>query len=376
MLINVKGCVSDYLPLKNDNGGYYEEGKSFSIDKWCSIIEVYKKELHEKGRCTQRKLADLCKISKFSAQKAIEFALDDSITIKKRGHGRSGPGSLKGFDEEHHRFLYRLYRENRRRPIETYIEELKNVYGINVSPGFITYWFHHCGDYKGKMRKPSKFPFSKKSDRVIGLLKDYIKTIYGIDDHRRLVFADEKPLKEIDIYGKTRRDPFTGHVDYIECNANSRNRFNILAAVSVKEDLRHNIETIIIEETGTGLVFQTFVAHLVRVGVLRRGDVFIVDNCTIHMKGDNEGIVEVLWNDYGIIMITLPPYHPELNPTEFVFNYLVQILRRDSARTKARDVNDFIRRVQDVLLSIPNNLIVKEYKHCGYLRHQRPGEEI
>ena len=33
----------------------------------------------------------------------------------------------------------------------------------------------------------------------------------------------------------------------------------------------------------------------------------------------NEYLQEVLWEQYHILMIMLPPYHPELNPTELVF---------------------------------------------------------
>jgi len=47
--------------------------------------------------------------------------------------------------------------------------------------------------------------------------------MYALEDHTNIIFADKKHLKEIDIYGKVRRDVYTGEVPTIKCNANSRN---------------------------------------------------------------------------------------------------------------------------------------------------------
>lgn len=43
--------------------------------------------------------------------------------------------------------------------------------------------------------------------------------------HRSVVFADEKPMNEIDIFGSTRRDLLTGFVYKQNCNANLKNRY-------------------------------------------------------------------------------------------------------------------------------------------------------
>jgi head-tail adaptor len=83
------------------------------------------------------------------------------------------------------------------------------------------------------MRKASKFPNAKNSPRVQRELRLWLQFRDEVDNHKRIVFADEKPLKEIDIYGTVRRDLVDGHVPYHKMNANSRNRNNILAAVTL-----------------------------------------------------------------------------------------------------------------------------------------------
>lgn len=72
----------------------------------------------------------------------------------------------------------------------------------------------------------SKFPPGKNSKLSLQLVKEYISFIMSVKDHtrsRRLVFADEKPMKEIDIFHRVQRDPFTGEVAPFTCNANSKN---------------------------------------------------------------------------------------------------------------------------------------------------------
>lgn len=63
---------------------------------------------------------------------------------------------------------------------------------------------------------------------------------------------------------------------------------------------------------------------LLKNGVLKRGDVFIVDNCSVHTNGNNVGTQRSLFDECGIFMITLPPYHPVSNPTELIYNSMVQ----------------------------------------------------
>ena len=81
-----------------------------------------------------------------------------------------------------------------------------------------------------------------------------------------------------------------------------------------------------------------------RKGTLRPGDIFIVDNCSVHMRGDNIGLQEALFKKYNVLMITLPPYHPGFNPTELVFNTILQRLSGKRARYNSLDADDFLMR--------------------------------
>ena len=98
-----------------------------------------------------------------------------------------------------------------------------------------------------------------------------------------------------------------------------------------------------------------------------QGDIFVIDNCTIHVKGDNEALQQILWEDHGILMITLPPYHPELNPTELVFSTLVSRMRSQRARVGS---NDFLGDVNRTLDAISRRDVISFFQECGYYKYR------
>ena len=108
--------------------------------------------------------------------------------------------------------------------------------------------------------------------------------------------------------------------------------------------------------------------RLVENGVLQQGDIFVVDNCSIHFQGDNIGLADALWDLYQIRFIALPPYSPEFNPTELVFNCLQHRLKCERARYKAIDAADFLDAIMLELDSFDLLDVVRFYKKCGYLK--------
>ena len=111
-----------------------------------------------------------------------------------------------------------------------------------------------------------------------------------------------------------------GETPHETCNANSKNRYNVLAAVTVKRDTVL-VQALVLEENGSAALFANFVSHLLSAGTLQRGDIFIVDNCSIHFMGDCQFLQSSLMEEVGVLMIPLPPYYAELNPTEYILTH-------------------------------------------------------
>ena len=288
------------------------------------------------------------------------------IELVQQGHGLVGPGSRCGLTSmEHHAYIYNLYVRNPRLPCDGYIYYVFRDFGILLSRSTVSRWFKTIGPFKGTMRSTSKFPPAKYSLRNNQLLEDYLGFMMAVQDHTRIVFADEKPMKEIDLSGRVRRDPFTGEIPHETLNANCRNRYNILAAVTLKHDTAP-VQALVLEENGTAALFANFVAHLLAVGTLVRGDIFVVDNCTIHFMGDCQFLQQSLMENAGVLMIPLPPYYAELNPTEFIFNTLVERMKATLARCGMGDPKKFKDEIIYELSLFTYDDVYKMFKNCGY----------
>ena len=123
------------------------------------------------------------------------------------------------------------------------------------------------------------------------MLKFYLPFILSIDDHSSIVFADEKPIYEIDVYQLVRRDVITDNTPIHELeSANSKNKYSILvAAVNIKGGTVPPVKSFLIEKCTDSSIFLRFIRLLLESRVLERGVVYVFDNCTIHKFGDNIG---------------------------------------------------------------------------------------
>ena len=140
--------------------------------------------------------------------------------------------------------------------------------GLIVYSGVLERWFLTIGPFKGTMRLTSKFPSGRYSWATYRLIEQYLKLVVEVEDHRRLVYADEKPMEEIDIYGTVWRDLFTGDVPKHEMEANAKSCYNILAAVNIKGRGISPIEYVILEECTNSALFLQFVMILMDEGYL------------------------------------------------------------------------------------------------------------
>ena len=70
----------------------------------------------------------------------------------------------------------------------------------------------------------------------------------------------------------------------------------------------------------------------------------------------------------GVLMIPLPPYYAELNPTEYVFNTLTQRMKSTLVRCGMFDPTRFKEEIILELGRFTHLDIAKFFNHCGYKR--------
>ena len=201
------------------------------------------------------------------------------------------------------------------------------------------------------MRATSLFLHAKGSERVLELKKDFMRMVNWANNPRILVFADEKPMKDIDIYGRVRHNVITPYC--------------ILKAVKLQKE--RACEALVFERKADSHLYFAFVKHLLSSRSLVPGDISLVDNCTIHMNGKCKNLQKDLWELAQILMVPLPRYHPELNPTEFLLNYLIQELRRKASRFEFLNTSEYEKCMIKILNRVRYSYVKRFYIKQNYI---------
>ena len=116
---------------------------------------------------------------------------------------------MKGLNMAHHSFIYQLYLFNPSFPLVGYVEEIQKTFGLEVSTSLIQQWFNTIGPFKGTMRATSRYPTARNSLQTYIQVCEYLDFMSQVD-HQKLVFSDEKPMKDIMVYRTVRRNPLEG----------------------------------------------------------------------------------------------------------------------------------------------------------------------
>jgi len=104
--------------------------------------------------------------------------------------------------------------------------------------------------------------------------------------------------------------------------------------------------------------FVDFVYYCCREGYLVNGDHLIVDNASIHSGAESYATLKLILDSFGVRLIKLPTYSPELNPDELCFSHLKRDLR------KYRGDSDLRTEVLQSLASITHQDVFNYYTHC------------
>ena len=175
------------------------------------------------GTCSVRWLTAIANRSLNQATKAITY-YQSGLVVRplKQEHQRNGAGTLLRQEAIHDILIWDLYLKKPSRPLTGHAEELERMSGLVLSTMKIYCWFQTLGPFRGAMRQTSSFPYRRNSWSTYQHLCQYLYFILSIDNHRRLMFADEKPTKEVMIYSKVRRNIMTGRIPNHSMEANSK----------------------------------------------------------------------------------------------------------------------------------------------------------
>ena len=143
-----------------------------------------------------------------------------------------------------------------------------------------------------------------------------------------------------------------------------------IADPSSSDDSSSRISYQIGKYQGTSSAVNYFLTELVCTGFLRPDHILICDNATIHLTEENHNLSEILWEEYKILVLNLPPYSPELNLIELVFQLLGHCLIHLNVRYLSHEMRCeefFLLKCVEVLEDISSEDIKKNYTKCGYI---------
>ena len=367
---------------KNHNGGFYHRGDSYPMWKKAEVVDAFFK-LWEKefpARPSYNSVAKITKIShptvkkfmdEFEEQGFISDPMEEKVLKKVRGSKKVEAENLLRPGEEF--YLLCLHAEDPTRPNASYINSLEEEFGTTISSTSLSNWFAHRFDNKGTFRKSSMIPKDKFTDRNWFKYYEFRMFVNVVGDHTLFNFLDEKHFtnhngQEL----KARVDPITGILPSIPVDGDFREAHNLMACISVNHRKSNHMFYTFNKEKGTASYFEAFIRAMVEQGFLTHGEVLVMDNASIHVKGDAEGCTNYLWNTevdgkpLHVLVIFLPTRAPELNPIELIFHILVLRMKSYHYRSIAPIEQKTLDRVKAVLDNIDLNLIRNCAKHCGY----------
>jgi len=213
-------------------------------------------------------------------------------------------------------------------------------------------------------RVPTRFQIHKYTLNNIVRYTHYLTVVQGIQ-WKHLKFIDEahvvsKQLTSRRVLGLKNSRTWTRESTIHHAHAT----LTLLTSLSTPSK---PVRCAYTESTNTQWSFCDFVVACCVRKDLIAGDFLICDNAAIHGAEESQYLLTTVLQHYGVTLIYLPPYSPELNPCEPVFSVIKQHIRNH------RDGYSHIKReVIKAIKTITVRHILQFYGHCIFPKQVLP----
>jgi transposase len=114
-------------------------------------------------------------------------------------------------------------------------------------------------------------------------------------------------------------------------------------------------------QSNTQWDFADFLLLACEAGYLKKGDYLIMDNAAVHCGMESFEVVRSILDTFGVTVIKLPTYSPELNPVELVFSQTKRHIRIERCRNEPQNL---CVEVLESLSAITRQHIYNYYMKC------------
>jgi len=209
-------------------------------------------------------------------------------------------------------------------------------------------------------QRPQRKSYQQDEYLVLKWMAEDFKEIKKLaqKEHAEIFFGDESTVRS-DYHSGTTWAP-KGKTPVVKTTG-SRHKVNLISAISPRGAMKFMAT----EESVNASVFIEFLKRLI---INADRPVFLIlDNCSVHHSKEVRQYVESTGGKLRIFF--LPPYAPELNPDEHIWNYLKN---HNIGRQTTRSAWDLYTRVMKVMRSIQRSPeIVKSFFQHPWTKYTR-----
>ncbi|KAL7545645.1 hypothetical protein ACHAWF_009010 [Thalassiosira exigua] len=360
---------------QNQNGGFYKRGTAYGIETKLSVAATYL-DAQDKANGLRPNLSKVARdcdvgwhfVEKIERELLCEGRVRAPKDIYREQERPIGPGSLS-LDPVDIFVIYRLYRKEPTRCLESYVNWLFYYTGTIVSASTVSRLFNHGFPIRGGLCKPNLVPYDKFRPANIAKAKEYVQYLARLDP-RRVKYADEKSLKGKSIFNrKPRRDVVTGHVPCVITDPDLRNTYSIIGICGIDKKVTP-VRYRITEASVDAELFAIEIEASIASGFLRAGDALVLDNAAIHSGKENRELEDWLWEYHEVFVLFLPARAPEWNPIELLWGLLeAKLPHEDLSLITGSD--RVVKAAARILDDVTHDDVRKMYIKCGVFRAHR-----
>jgi hypothetical protein len=205
-------------------------------------------------------------------------------------------------------------------------------------------------------RVPTRFQVHKYTYKNMLYYTKYLQCISEIPIEK-LKFVDEAHVFASDLACK-RVLGITGKRTYVKEATLHKSSASITLLVSLTNEIPFFLDYRI--ESNSQFDFANFVFDACKKGFLQSGDYLIADNASIHFAKESRKILFEILDTFGVKVLKLPVYSPELNPCELVFAQIKRYIRNNKLITNRSNlISEIIYSLSEVTIDNLYNYYLK-----------------
>jgi len=204
---------------------------------------------------------------------------------------------------------------------------------------------------------PAVFQLLKYTFKNLLKYAHYITEITKIP-WEKLKFADEAHFVYKDLTTRGKVLSLQGERVWLK----RKTKFDMRATLTILTSFGSNCPIVfdVSEDTNNQWSFTDFILDCCLNNELIAGDYLLVDNAPVHTGSDTAWLISEILDYFGVTLVYLPAYSPELNPCELVFSLVKSFIRNH------HDDSTLVVEVLKALATVNAHHMAKFYRHCIY----------